>query len=902
MRLRIDIPTLLLLLMILSSACSRKRDGIYNRLYHNMTARYNGYFNAGEILRKSNDKIVAAHKEDYHNLLPVYIYGTKEQRTANFEDYEKAIKKCEKVIRFNTIQEDQRKPNKRPQFNKWIDNNYVIIGRAHFYKDGFGRAADVFQYVARKYKDPEPTVEANTWLARTYNSEKEPAKALQMLLRAEGEVQDKDVDRALKADYHLAAAEAYLLQSKFNRASEELATAIPLIKEKSKRARYHFLLAQIYQQQQRSNDALKEFDATLNSRPDFELEFYAKINKALSFSRTGGSSAEIQKALNKMLKNEKYKEYRDQIYYALGDIAWEEQRRTDAVDLYKKSLACVTTNPNNRVRTFLRLADLQFDERMYAEAQEYYDSTLKKIKEDYPRYEEIKVRAESLKDLATALDAILLFDSLSMLCAMDDVQLKKRISEIAKALADEKEAQRLEDIRLAEEAAAAASEGSVSGTFWCYNPALKQKGKDGFADYWGERPLKDYWRLSSRLSQSFDPGDEVIQTPSGGDSTNTEGTKGEIDPYESPTEEELLSSLPCENQGEMQDLEEEAVEGYYNAGVIYKEKLEDDDNAISTWEELLANIENSGFHATTYYQLFRAWLAKENRKGFIKDPFCSTCNSEYWGNEIKRLYPGSDWAKLVDNPAFLDIQDLTKTQESEAYQRTYNMYTSRLYHDALLSCDTVLNTQPDNHLLCKYKLLKAICVGYSDAPYSLTDNYVNELNSLIQSCGGSEEAKRAEQLLSAVNREKAPAQDEESGNPQIEEIEESSSTEELDFGPFVFDSGAEHYFAVILPVQGNDVQKIKADITDFSNTAFLSLQLKVTNNLLDKDHHMILVKTFDHLDDAGQYKEVFLSDNDKLANLNENSPTAFLISKSNYIALFKGKDLDLYLSFYEHYY
>ena len=723
-----------------------------------------------------------------------------------------------------------------------------------------------------------------------------------MLLRAEGEVQDKDVDRRLKSDYHLAAAEAYLQQSKFNKACEELELAIPQIKQKSKRARYHFLLAQIYQQQHRSNDALKEFDATLNSRPNFELEFYAKINKALSFSRTGGSSVEIQKTLNKMLKNEKYKDYRDQIYYALGDIAWEEQRRADAIDLYKKSLASPTTNPNNRIKTFLRLADLQFDERMYMEAQEYYDSTLKKINDQHPRFEEIKVRAESLKDLAIALDAIALFDSLTVLCAMDDAQLKSRVKEIAKQLADEKEAQRQEDIRLAEEAAAAAAEGKVSGTFWCYNPALKQKGKEGFTEYWGERPLKDYWRLSSKLAQSFDPGDEVVQPVANTEGGDPSETSNEFDPYKSPSEDELMESLPCEDVSGMKKLKDDAAEGYYNAGVIYKEKLEDEDNAISTWEEMLANMDNSGYHATTYYQMFRAWLAKENKKGYVKDPFCSTCSSEYWGNEIKRLYPGSDWAKLVDNPAFLDIQDLKKTKESEAYQRTYEMYTSRRYQDAKASCDSVLSSQPENHLLCKYKLLKAICVGYSDAPFSLTENYINELKLVIQTCQGSEEANKAEQLIAAVNREQQPEAPVESEDQSKEINEDTIPSSDLNFDPFFYDDGAEHYFAVVLPVQGNDVQKIKADITDFSNTAFLSLQLKVTNNLLDKDHHMVLVKTFEAMNDAIQFSEVFKQDNDKLAALNENSPITFLISKANYIALFKGKKLDVYQAFYQHYY
>jgi hypothetical protein len=199
-------------------------------------------------------------------------------------------------------------------------------------------------------------------------------------------------------------------------------------------------------------------------------------------------------------------------------------------------------------------------------------------------------------------------------------------------------------------------------------------------------------------------------------------------------------------------------------------------------------------------------------------------------------------------------------------------------------------------------LLKAICVGYADAPFSLTENYVHELNQVVLTCQGSDEAKRAEQLISAVNREQQAEPPVESENQTEEFLEDSVAGAEQNFDPFVYDSGAEHYFAVVLPVQGNDVQKIKAEITDFSNTAFLSLQLKVTNNLLDKDHHMVLVKTFDKIEDAQQYQEVFKQDADKLAALNENSPTTFLISKANYIALFKGKKLDLYLSFYQYYY
>lgn len=303
-----------------------------------MTAHYNGYFNADELVNKGAETVRKAHKEDYDKILPVFIYGTEETSKATFPDMEKAIGKCEKVISKHTIKDDSNKEKKRPEFNKWIDENYLVIGRAYFYKRNYFKAAEVFQYANRKFKNPVNNVVSNTWLARTYIEQEEYGKAIQALTRAETDAEDEKVDASLKAEYHMVFTDVLLHQKKYDKAAEELEKDIPLIKRKKDKARPNFILAQIYQQLDRSSDALTCYETCIHSRPVYELEFHARINKALSYSRTGGSSNEIQKELFKMLKDEKNLDYRDLIYYALGDIAWEEQRRVDAIDFYEKSL------------------------------------------------------------------------------------------------------------------------------------------------------------------------------------------------------------------------------------------------------------------------------------------------------------------------------------------------------------------------------------------------------------------------------------------------------------------------------------------------------------------------------------------------------------------------------------
>jgi len=896
-KIRLNLYSVFLTSMLLTVlACSNKKDGTASRWYHNTTAHYNGYFNAEEILRKNNAKVVEAHKEDFDKILPIFIYSEPEEAKAAYPDMERAIAKCEKVIRRHTISNESKKNKKRPVRNKWIDDNHIVVGKAYFYKRNFAKAAELFNYVNRKYKDPEITMVTNTWLAKTYVAQEEYGKAIQVLERVK---LDAKMEKKNKADYFKTYADVLLKQGKTEKAAVKLQEAIKSISKKKDKARPHFILAQMYQEMNESSDALANYEMVIKSRPTYELEFYSRINKAISFSRQGGSSAEIKKELLKMLKDDKNINYRDQIYFALGDIAIEEQARAEAIDFFEKSLATNKDNKKQKAKTFLKLADLYFNERQYVSAQLYYDSTLTTIAADHERYNIVKTRAESLTELVASLDAIALNDSLKTLCDLSPSERNKRLERAAQQLAENAADQKRKDELAAQVANVAAVQG-ISGTFWCYNENLRKKGQEIFLNNWGVRPLKDNWRLQSRLATSYGPGEESGTAAS----DSTAGAINDVvdDKYKTPTADELKSTLPCGDNSKMNNLLSEAAEGYYNAGIIYKEKLNDDDNAISTWEELIANMDESDFHPTTYYQLFRTWLNKEQSKGYTKNPFCSTCNSKYWGDEIKTRYQGSDWAMLVDNPGYLDVQDMKNSQESEAYKSTYALYTSRNYLAAISSCDSVITGQPDNHLRCKYRLLKAVCIGYTGASYGSKEIYQNELNALAQSCSGTEEATRAQELLKAMNVGSATAD-----VPKEPKTDESNSITNEDNpevipqnpnSPFKYDAVAEHYLAVLLPMQGSDINQARAAISDFNTAYFASAPLKVTNNLLNKDFHLVLVKSFKVLTEAKDYVATFTADKEKLKSVNETAGNVFLISKQNYIALFKNKDAEMYMQFY----
>ncbi|MBL7943425.1 MAG: hypothetical protein JNM00_11690 [Flavobacteriales bacterium] len=876
--------------VLLLAACSTEKDGFVYRAYHNTTAHFNGHYNSNEAVNKGIAKIVAAHKEDYDELLPLFIYGTEETATAAYPEMEKAIEKSSKVIDRHTIKASVKKDAAHPVLNKWIDENYMLIGIGHFYKKNYFKAEELFNFVYRKYDEPDVQLEALTWLARSYIQREEFGKANSTLAKAE--ITNK-TDPALKADCYMVWADSYIKQEDYKKAAEKLEEAIESIEKKRDRARPHFVLAQLYQRLNESSKSLTHYEAVIKSRAPYEMEFYARISKATAFSRTSGSSEQIRKDLMALLKDDKNIDYQDQIYYALAELELEEQHRDEAIAYLEKSIETSKDNQKQKAKAFLKLADLYFDEREYENAQLYYDSTFHNITDVHKRYKEIKTRAESLTELIGYLNTIALNDSLIQLCSLDEAALEKALKKAQKQIEEEiaERKQREEDALNAANDAAAGDDGA-QGTFWAYNANMKKKGYENFIDYWGDRPLEDDWRRSRKTATTFNNQEEEIEEVV---EPVVEDKRDEV-----PTLDELRAGLPCGDQTTLDEMNVSTAEAHYNAGVLYKEKLDDNENAINIWQDLLSLMDDSDFHPTTYYQLFRTYLNREQEEGY-SNPFCKTCNSQYWGDQIKQRYPGSEWARLVDNPEYLDYRELKEAEEAAAYELVYRSYADRNYPVVIEECTKVIDTQPDNHLLCKYRLLRAVCVGFSDAVYSVKENYQRELNEVVKNCKDGEEGARAQELLNAIGKDGSQSYREEpkidestSEEPKKDAPDSTAATE----SPYTFNEAMEHYVAIVFPVKDNDINKIKAEVADFNLTNYNSMSLKVTNNLFDKDHHIVLVKTFKTIPEGQDFLNAFRGDNESLKTFDPGDFSTFLISKLNYITFFKQKNLDQYLEWY----
>ena len=225
-----------------------------------------------------------------------------------------------------------------------------------------------------------------------------------------------------------------------------------------------------------------------------------------------------------------------------------------------------------------------------------------------------------------------------------------------------------------------------------------------------------------------------------------------------------------------------------------------------------------------------------------------------------------------------------------AYEEYLTRYYARDYQATLLDIDVLIKERPENPLRCKYNLLRAQCVGGLTSYTGDRTPYFDALKGILNECPETEEAAFAASILRQLGVDLGSV----GKTPNKEE--------EVVINPFVFDPNKEHYFAILIPVDKGSGSEAKAQASDFNSAFFESRNLRITSNLLSRTHQIVLVKSFSNLSKGMDYHTVFTGNREMLIELNSSGFDMFVISSVNYIELFKNKDLDEYMDFFNTHY
>lgn len=113
------------------------------QVYHDITARNNGYFNADEKLKKVRGNIVESRKDDYDTILSVYTDRDPEVAKSYSGDLDSVIRKTSTQIQ-----------NHEPSI--YTPNSYLLVGISYYLKGDFDNALITFQFVNTEFK-PKPS-------------------------------------------------------------------------------------------------------------------------------------------------------------------------------------------------------------------------------------------------------------------------------------------------------------------------------------------------------------------------------------------------------------------------------------------------------------------------------------------------------------------------------------------------------------------------------------------------------------------------------------------------------------------------------------------------------------------------------------------------------------------------
>jgi tetratricopeptide (TPR) repeat protein len=829
------------LVVLLLSACSTQKNKFLNKKWHNTTTRYNVYFNGNESLKEGVAKIESSQKEDYTKLLPVFVFGDENSSKSVYPEMDRAIKKGSKGIQRHSML------IKGTEYNKWIDDSYLVIGQAHFYKQDYYPAIETFDYVAKAYKEGQSKYNAMLWLSKTYLQMKKPDKASKWLDKM---TNDKDFPEELKPEYHKVYADYYIRQTNYKLAIPELKSAISLTKKKKKRTRMMFILAQLYQMEGNAKTSSNYYELVLKQHPPYEMAFYAKINRALAYDASSGmNSQQIKKQLLQMAKDAKNKEYLDQIYFALGEIEQKEAHEQLAIDYYLLSTEKSISNNNQKGRSFLKLADIYFDKRNYELAEAYYDSTVNFLDQKHSDFDLVMNKKNSLTRLVTDIRIIEKEDSLQRLTQLSQKEIEKLIENLIQKEVDRENEEKAKAEAQQQSGFAGGTQNNAfnnpaSGGGWYFiNPQALSFGFSEFKKIWGDRKLEDNWRRKNKSVVSFD--DNI--------------TGENIAAGQSPKDTMLKSD------DDIRKSHQKKINAYYDLGIVYKEQLKDNKEAIEAFENIPQQYDTSALMPSTCYHLYRLFLEEKNQP-----------KADYYKNLILNRFPDTEYAKIIRNPNYFKELEADKKKVAVYYEETYKMYKEDFHSTVISRCAGSDSIFPGNAYKAKFALLKTLSVGKTQG----RDAFETGLKNIVSDYSGTEEAKKANELLALLSGNK----------PQEQKPAEQQK--------YTFSAKSKHSFVAIVPEKEMDINIAQSLISDFNKKYFSLVELTISNVLFDNNTHMISVKQFDSSEKAMEYYQSFKANKEMLKGITEKKVPYFVISYENFAAFYNSKNIEEYLEFF----
>ena len=175
----------------------------------------------------------------------------------------------------------------------------------------------------------------------------------------------------------------------------------------------------------------------------------------------------------------------------------------------------------------------------------------------------------------------------------------------------------------------------------------------------------------------------------------------------------------------------------FELGKIYKFKLNEPKNAISTLDNFISSFPKSSHEPEALYLL--ALLNEENPAG-----------KETYRKRLMKDYEDSYFARLLNRTSTETLSTGKESESQKMYAEAYEYYSQNNFTDALTFVETGLKQYPNSQIEDKFVFLKAMIMAKTQT----VDIYQKALKNFITDYPKSQLIAMAKERLEAVGDKK----------------------------------------------------------------------------------------------------------------------------------------------------
>ena len=436
--------------------------------------------------------------------------------------------------------------------------------------------------------------------------------------------------------------------------------------------------------------------------------------------------------------------------------------------------------------------------------------------------------------------------------------------------------------------------------WYFYNQQLVTQGHSSFVDKWGQRPLRDYWRLSKSTIKSAQqdsiatdslstlPGDSLATVK--GDSVATVQSDTQATQSAEQAKADSLANEPTSREYYMRQIprtdEQVAAskkilaESLYQAGIIYKEQLNDKEHTIATFERIIKEFPKHEKADEIYYYLYLScsrWdeqeKAEEYRKKLITD------------------YAGSKYTQIITASDFFDNPIVKRHKEDSLYAKAYTHFEKEEYKEVIAGNEQAAQMYPQGAHRARFMFLKAVSQLYTDdnkggletlkALIALKSR--EEINALAQEYAkGLQEGRLLHSSITTSIWERRTDGTIRSGDEKIPEFSKERATP--------------YYMVIAYPTDSLDEKRLLFEMARYNFTKYMVRNFEM-EFVKYATISTLQIKEFLNFDEAFEYRRRLFK-NKETAQLLEGM-NILLISKGNLDILVKHYSFGEYAKFYE---